>query len=204
MYKVFFNSRYIFLGKTPLQSDTKNIKTILFDSQERTIKQLVETFRSNRTKILQIITSSPESLMIQLKMLFRVIQAAGGLVKNNKNQILAIKMRNVWDFPKGWIDPGETPEEAAIREVREECGIQNIRIKKYLNNSFHTYILNNEIVLKEIFWYEMEASGNEELIPQTEELITEVKWFHDNEIEYLINHTYPSIKELIVQNRSNK
>ncbi len=187
MYKVFFNSRYIFLGKTPLQSDTKNIKTILFDSQERTIKQLVETFRSNRTKILQIITSSPESLMIQLKMLFRVIQAAGGLVKNNKNQILAIKMRNVWDFPKGWIDPGETPEEAAIREV-----------------TFHTYILNNEIVLKEIFWYEMEASGNEELIPQTEELITEVKWFHDNEIEYLINHTYPSIKELIVQNRSNK
>ena len=38
--------------------------------------------------------------------------------------VLRRTLRGEWVFPKGWIDPGETPEVAAIREVREETGVR--------------------------------------------------------------------------------
>lgn len=51
--------------------------------------------------------------------------SAGGIVFNNQNQVLVTQhsQNKHWSFPKGHIDPGETSEEAALREVREEGGI---------------------------------------------------------------------------------
>ncbi len=49
---------------------------------------------------------------------------AGGIIVWRDRIVLRRTLLGEWVFPKGWIDPGETPEQAAIREVREETGIQ--------------------------------------------------------------------------------
>ncbi|MDD5147447.1 MAG: NUDIX domain-containing protein [Candidatus Daviesbacteria bacterium] len=52
--------------------------------------------------------------------------SAGGIVFNNKGQVLVTQhsQNKHWSFPKGLIDPGQTSEEAAIREVKEEGGVK--------------------------------------------------------------------------------
>ena len=58
----------------------------------------------------------------------KTIIAAGGLVLNEKNELLMIFRRGFWDLPKGKVDEGETLEQCAVREVKEETGLQNIRL----------------------------------------------------------------------------
>ena len=49
--------------------------------------------------------------------MFNIIKAGGGVVNNNKNQILFIYRLKRWDLPKGKLDKGETIRECAEREV---------------------------------------------------------------------------------------
>lgn len=60
----------------------------------------------------------------------RVVRAAGGLVcRNGESHRLEIVLvhrpaYDDWTFPKGKLHPGETEEEAALREVEEETGLR--------------------------------------------------------------------------------
>ncbi|MBM2810794.1 MAG: apfA, partial [Chloroflexi bacterium] len=49
---------------------------------------------------------------------------AGGIIVWRDRIVLRRTLNGEWVFPKGWIDPGETPEQAATREVREETGVR--------------------------------------------------------------------------------
>lgn len=49
---------------------------------------------------------------------------AGGIIVWRDRVVLRRTARGEWVFPKGWIDPGETAEQAAAREVREETGVR--------------------------------------------------------------------------------
>ena len=55
--------------------------------------------------------------------------SAGGVVYrklNDKVEFLVVQHsgHHRWVLPKGWIDPGETKEQTAIREVKEEAGVE--------------------------------------------------------------------------------
>ena len=50
----------------------------------------------------------------------------------------------IYNFPAGLIDPGESPEESARRELREETGLQIIRIDDMLDNSYSAIGFSNE------------------------------------------------------------
>jgi 8-oxo-dGTP pyrophosphatase MutT (NUDIX family) len=42
-------------------------------------------------------------------------------------RLLMLRVFRHWDFPKGLMEAGETPEQTALREVREESGITDLR-----------------------------------------------------------------------------
>lgn len=128
---------------------------------------------------------------------FTVIQAAGGLVMNESNEILMIFRRGKWDLPKGKLDKGEKLEECAVREVREETGLQKIQLQSPLLITYHTYHEGTKFVLKESHWYTMLATGNEQLVPQTEEDIHKIKWVQQGETSNYLQNTFPSIRDVL-------
>jgi ADP-ribose pyrophosphatase YjhB (NUDIX family) len=129
---------------------------------------------------------------------FKLIGAAGGVVKNSKGECLLIFRYEKWDLPKGKIETGESIKHAALREVQEECGIQEIEIVKELPFTFHTYVLKGEAILKKTHWFEMRYSGTGGgLIPQAEENITEARWMNKKEMRQAMENTYPLIKSVL-------
>ena len=125
---------------------------------------------------------------------FHIIQAGGGLIKNKNQEILMIFRREKWDLPKGKLDEGETIEQCAKREVEEETGLSHIKIIKLITITYHTYILFGKHNLKETHWFLMNAVGDEKLIPQTEEEITEITWAKKEELSKYLMNTFPTIK----------
>ena len=126
-----------------------------------------------------------------------IIEAAGGMVLNQKGELLMIFRRGQWDMPKGKLDNGESIEQCALREVSEETGLTKLKMIRELKTTYHTYLYRGKIALKPSHWYLMHYHGNEELVPQLEEDITEIKWVNKKEAKLLIENAYPSIKEMI-------
>lgn len=86
-----------------------------------------------------------------------------------------IHRHGVWDLPKGKIEPDETVEEGALREVCEETGCSDLRVRFPLGVTQHGYKENGMTVLKKTWWYAME-SGRPELKPQQSEQIDALEW----------------------------
>jgi 8-oxo-dGTP pyrophosphatase MutT (NUDIX family) len=126
-----------------------------------------------------------------------IIEAGGGMVFNPKGELLMMLRRGQWDMPKGKLDEGETIEACALREVEEETGISNLKLNGKLQTTYHTYPFQGKTVLKPSHWFKMECTGTEDLVPQTEEDITELRWVNKIEAAALANQAFPSIREMI-------
>ncbi|MCX6208461.1 MAG: NUDIX domain-containing protein [Bacteroidetes bacterium] len=127
------------------------------------------------------------------------IIAAGGLVINEKQEILMMYRRQHWDLPKGKLDADETIELCAVREVKEEVGLKEVTIVNFLCKTHHIYFdkwLQQEVE-KETWWYLMKANTNEQLIPQTEEDIEKVIWANELQLKECLQNTYLSIVEVV-------
>ncbi len=108
------------------------------------------------------------------------IAAAGGYVLRRKDaesdlEVLLIYRRGNWDLPKGKVDPGETIEEAGVREVEEEVSAENISVLARLEDSYHTYNHKGKLVFKTTTWYAMTTS-TKNFVPQRSEDIQQVEW----------------------------
>ncbi|HSU27932.1 MAG TPA: NUDIX domain-containing protein [Chitinophagaceae bacterium] len=128
---------------------------------------------------------------------FKLVIAAGGLVLNEKEEILLIFRRGFWDLPKGKMEKKEKPEDCAIREVKEETGLANVKLVKPLTVTWHTYHEGSHFILKESRWYTMKAAGNQVLYPQTAEDIHEVKWVPPGNIPEYFDKVYPSVRDVL-------
>ena len=128
-----------------------------------------------------------------------IIQAGGGVVKNELGQLLLIFRRKKWDLPKGKLDAGETLEECAIREVKEETGLVHVEIIKKLTITHHTYHQDGMTILKETHWFQMfaETATNSKLIPQIEEDIEAIEWVEMTSITTYLENSYDTIRNVL-------
>ncbi len=125
------------------------------------------------------------------------ITAAGGIVENEDGKILFQYRRGKWDLPKGKLEEGETIEECAVREVEEETGLRNIILGELVGITHHFYTEKQKEIDKETYWYAMKANGEQQLVPQLQEDILELRWIHENELQEYLSDTYPNIIEIV-------
>ncbi|MEO6230351.1 MAG: NUDIX domain-containing protein [Ferruginibacter sp.] len=130
---------------------------------------------------------------------FKAIEAAGGVVVNDKKEILFIFRLNKWDLPKGKLEKGETLEDCAIREVEEETGLVNLKLKKKIGETYHTYNAFGKHFIKTSHWYYITCSKKQNLVPQTEEDITDIEWISESDISKPMKNTYASIDDIITK-----
>jgi ADP-ribose pyrophosphatase YjhB (NUDIX family) len=128
---------------------------------------------------------------------FTFVQAAGGLVINEKDEVLLIFRRGKWDLPKGKLDKVESLEDCAIREVEEETGLKNVKLISPLLITYHTYHEGSRFVLKESHWYRMKADSGQKLTPQTAESISRLLWVKKDDIKKYLQNSFPSVADVI-------
>lgn len=127
------------------------------------------------------------------------IIAAGGLVLNEADELLLIFRRGKWDLPKGKLDEGETIAQCALREVMEETGVTGLSLGELIGISYHEYFdtFINQEVIKETHWFAMQASGLQNLVPQTEEDILEIRWVKGAALKGCLENSYDTVIDII-------
>ncbi len=159
-----------------------------------TIKQIL---RGEINQDVMLIDDDPARVLDKLMDTYEFIEAAGGLVKNERNEFLFIFRAGKWDLPKGKLEKKELPSDGAKREVEEECGVEILEVLEELPSTYHVYELKGKIILKQTFWYKMTATSGQALVPQVDEGISEVRWFLQNDFPMVYANTYLSILQVL-------
>jgi 8-oxo-dGTP pyrophosphatase MutT (NUDIX family) len=197
MLKIFTLNKTIYLidNQASLRKGITCTEIGSVDEMDKKYNELVTDL--NTSTEVYFYNTNLSLLFNYFKSLFKIIEAAGGLVRNKKGEWLFIFRNGKWDLPKGKIEKGESIKKAAIREVEEECGVKNLKIIKELNPTYHIYSHHQKNILKPTYWFKMECGDTSKLIPQTEEGITEVKWMAADKLQPVFDNTYESIKEVL-------
>ena len=171
----------------------------LFNPDSKTLKELPKFIASHpNLKEIYISSKNLDELWMRFCMNYFEVVSAGGLVVNKNNKVLWIHRNKHWDLPKGKVEPGESLEDAAVREVTEETGIRELTITGDLATTYHTYEVDGIAHLKTTFWYSMTHNGeNTAGTPQEIEGITEVRWMNANVPKNIWESTYGSIRIVI-------
>lgn len=199
--KIFFDNKPLFICDTiddTLQPLLHRDDVIFIDElNAHTIKTILHEMQQAAVHAGVFFHKDLSGLKNALFKKFTLIAAAGGLVFNEKKEVLLIFRRGKWDLPKGKLDKGESLEECALREVKEETGLQKIKLNKFLTITYHTYREGTRFILKESHWFMMKATMEQRLIPQTEEDIVEIRWAGKKEIPVYLMNSYPSISDVL-------
>ncbi|MEI6228763.1 MAG: NUDIX domain-containing protein [Candidatus Saccharibacteria bacterium] len=84
--------------------------------------------------------------------------------------------KNRWTIPKGHIEPGETAQETAKREIGEEAGLKDVEILGWLGKIHFRYRRLDRLVLMTTQIYLVRALGDTDAT-QKEEWMNDIKWF---------------------------
>lgn len=157
-----------------------------------------ELFDGSLNEPVLLLTVAPDKALETLKSKLDVVIAGGGLVFNERDELLMIFRRGKWDLPKGKLDKGEKLIECAVREVEEETGVRIQQVDDEVIITYHAYLHKGKMCLKKAGWFVMDAAPQQtKLTPQTEEDIEQVLWVPRNEIAGYKDGCYLLIWELI-------
>lgn len=192
MYKVFVNDKPLFLTNQ-IQKET-DFQLFLLDSVD--IKQLIIKIFKNKVDKAFLYHPDEKEILKKLKSKIPVEKAGGGLVLNDKNEVLFIYRNKKWDLPKGGIEKGEEIEDTAIREVEEETGVKGLKIVRKLSKTYHIFKRNGRYKLKITHWFEMKTSYAGKMVGQLDEGIEKVEWIKQEQIANCLTNSYENIKLL--------
>lgn len=194
MYRLFCNNRKLTANnfcENLLSLDNKGVKNC--DDLVAKIRHWLDDATAEDLDLGDV---DGENLASAIKNIFRQAPAAGGVVIID-NKFVAIERNGIPDLPKGHIEKGESPEEAALREVEEETGITDLEIIKELPTTWHCYLLNDQWTVKKTSWYLMKTASGMKNIPQTEEGISKVYLVDKKGVNEFEKNTFDSLKTLV-------
>ncbi|CAN5224680.1 hypothetical protein BH23BAC3_BH23BAC3_25040 [soil metagenome] len=134
------------------------------------------------------------------------MKAAGGLVfrkEKEETEILLIFRNGLWDLPKGKLEEGESIPACAVREVKEEVGLQyEPMIKANLGTTEHSYVQDDLEIEKETYWFVMTlAEYSVDFTPQQAEGISKVDWVPVSRAGEIVG--FQNLKNLIMRFRDH-
>src|SRR5690606_6208216 len=192
MYKVFVNDVPIILSTQKDYGENYTsfpIKTVKF-------KRIIRKINAGQLLYVNLYHKKEEKLLYHLFKKLKVVTAAGGMVFNDKKEILFIYRNKRWDLPKGKVEKGESLKEAALREVIEETGIQELEIRDFLQETFHVFQRKKKYKLKVTHWFEMFSVYSGQFTPEKSEGIKKVKWKNFEKSKKALTKSYSNIKLL--------
>ncbi len=127
----------------------------------------------------------------------REFSAGGIIVKKDRGRLKILLIKNGygrWTWPKGNIEKKESSEDAALRETKEETGLEKLRMIKKIDRINYFYRLHGDLIFKTVYLFLVEAKGREPLKIQASE-IRDAKWFTPEEA--LETVAYKGSKEIL-------
>ena len=197
MHKIYFEKRCIIICHPDEQSLTDPNAILFSIGSGIDIHTLVEMFENSEN--LHRIYIPSEDIGETYRLFcseFLEVNAGGGLVSNRRGDFLLISRNGMWDLPKGHQDPGEDIAVTALREVREETGIDQLQLRELICITNHCYRRNGIWHLKHTWWYDMLYTDPTDLTPQKEEDISKAAWVAKSSLPPFLLNTYPSIVEV--------
>jgi len=124
--------------------------------------------------------------------------SSGGIVlKEEKKGVSILLIKDSygrWAWPKGKIDKGEKAASAALREVKEETGLEGLDLIGELGRTEYFYKREGKLIFKTVFFYLMLLKGRSELKIQRDE-IQDGRWLDVKSAQKLLN--YKGARELL-------
>lgn len=130
--------------------------------------------------------------------MIEAVSCGGVVIFRNKILLLYKNYKNKYDgwvLPKGTIEQGETHEQTALREVKEETDV-TAHIIKYVGKSEYSFSVPEDIVEKEVHWYLM-TSDSYYSKPQKEEFFTDSGFYKYHEAWHLLK--FSNEKQILEQ-----
>ena len=202
MHKIYLEKRCMVICSPGDQalSDPNSIELHLGEAPD--ISSLVDMFEtSGSLSRIFIPTRDLESTYKGFCSRFKEVNAAGGLVSNRRGDVLLIRRGGLWDLPKGHQEAGEDIKVTALREVREETGVDRLKLRNLICVTDHCYRRNDIWHLKHTWWFDMLYTDPVDLTPQKEEDITKAAWVPRSGLSPYLKNTYPSIMEVFREAR---
>jgi 8-oxo-(d)GTP phosphatase len=173
-------------------------KVIIQQATARQLERLIRIMELKRLKKLTSITFAVDDYEFMVEFIkdqFKVIKAAGGVVRKQDRVLLIFRLGR-WDLPKGKLKKKEEFIKAAKREVEEECSVK-VDVKDKVCSTWHTYVRKGKRILKRTDWYEMVCTDDTNMQPQLAEFIEDLKWMSYKDAMKSVKNSYASIQEVL-------
>ena len=174
-------------------------RVLIYDSTIDTIADLLKKMTNKKFKKIYSITvtlKDYKNVLRELKKMFKVIKAGGGVVKNDDGKILFIYRLKKWDLPKGKKEKGESIRECAKREVEEETQVK-VECFQKITSTWHTYTKKKKFILKKTSWFVMKSLDDSKMKPQKKEKIEKVEWMKEGVIKEILLNSYRTLNHVM-------
>jgi 8-oxo-dGTP pyrophosphatase MutT (NUDIX family) len=126
----------------------------------------------------------------------KTIDSAGGVILNELKEVVIVYTNTKsWQFPKGTVEKDEKFIDTALREIKEETGLSDLKLIKRLP-SYSRVSTHENNTIRNIHYF-LFTTNKTSLTPDAE--ITDCKWTPINEADNLL--TYPEDKQFIIEQR---